>query len=330
MACMESVTLTSRVRLARNVADTPFPGRMARQDMERICALAGGVFSGADFDIVPVGDLSPAKKYAFIERHLASPALMDNGSGMLILSRDETIAIMVGEEDHLRIQSIVPGNELSRALGTAQEVNRMLENSISFAYDEGLGYLTTCPTNVGTGLRASVMMHLPALTMTGKMGNVQKALQNHGMAVRGIYGEGSTAMGNIYQISNRITLGATEEQLTKGVEATVMDIVKQENDTCDIFKSNPPASLEDGVFRSYGLMANARKMELPEFMRLWSSVMLGRNMGWIDLDDGIMCGLLNGAQNGQLALQHGNDSTEVAKARADMCRNAMAHASITR
>lgn len=328
MADKDNVALSSRVRLARNVAGTPFPGRMSLEDLDRICTLATESFAGADFEMIPVEDLPSANRHSYVEKHLASPALMENDHGMLIISRDETIAIMIGEEDHIRIQCIMPGVSLCGALATAQEVNSMLEKHMHFAYDDTLGYLTTCPTNVGTGVRASVMLHLPALTMTGQMGEIQRALHGNGMAVRGIYGEGSNAMGSIFQISNRITIGATEEQLAEGVSRTVAEIVKKENETCRLFNETAPISLEDGIFRSFGVMSNARRVELSEFMRMWSGVMLGCNLGWIDLDTSLMVSLLTDAQNGQITLKHGPGNVDAV--RADMCRAVLAHGKITK
>lgn len=321
MGARNTAALSSRVRLARNLAGTPFPGRMSLEDLDRICTLASRSFEGADFDMIAVEDLPPANRHAYIEKHLASPALMENDHGLLILSRDETIAIMVGEEDHIRIQSIVPDISLSEALTTALEVNTLLEQHMRFAYDDALGYLTTCPTNVGTGVRASMMLHLPALTITGQMGEIQRALHGHGMAVRGIYGEGSNAMGSIYQISNRITVGESEGQLADGVTRTVSEVIKKERETIELFKEASPLILEDGIFRSYGIMSQARRLELSEFMRMWSGVMLGCSLGWIDMNTDLMIDLLTEAQSGHIAMKHGPGNTDAV--RAQLCRNVL-------
>lgn len=317
----DTIALSTRVRLARNVAGIPFAGRMQRTDLDKICSLAADAFAGTDYEVIPIENLPAARKRSYIERHLASPALMESGLGMLILSRDETIAVMVSEEDHFRIQCILPGQSLEKAQQTAHAVNELLEKDICFAYDETLGYLTACPTNVGTGMRASVMLHLPALTMTGQMGKLQKTLQNNGMAVRGIYGEGTNAVGSIFQISNRVTLGASEEQLTEGVDVTVAEIVRMEEDTCNLLKDSAPISVEDGVYRAFGTLAHARSVDINEFMRLWSSVMLGCTLGWIKLDAEAMNRLLTGAQPGQLAMKYGTGNIDVA--RADLCRGVM-------
>lgn len=324
MSKNDTIALSSRVRLARNVAGIPFAGRMGRADLDKICSLAANAFSGADFEIIPIENLPAAKKRSYIEKHLASPALMESGMGMLVVSRDETIAIMVSEEDHFRIQCILPGQSLEQARQKAQAMNELLEKDICFAFDEALGYLTACPTNVGTGMRASVMLHLPALTMTGQMGKLQKALQNNGMAVRGIYGEGTNSVGSIFQISNRVTLGASEQQLSDGVDTTVDEIVRMEQDTCRLLKESAPISVEDGVFRAYGTLAHARSIDLNEFMRMWSSIMLGCTLGWIKLDADAMNDLLTGAQPGQLAMQYGPGNVDIA--RAELCRGAMQNA----
>ena len=317
-----NIALSSRVRLARNMDAVPFPGHMSIMDVDTISSKAVNAFAGADFEIMTVADLPTAQRQAFIEKHLASPALMENEMGMLILSKDESVAVMVGEEDHFRIQSITPGFSLEQALQASQGVDAMLGQSMDFAYSDRLGYLTTCPTNVGTGMRASVMVHLPALTMMGQMGRLQKQLHDAGMTVRGIYGEGSHAMGCIYQISNRITLGKSETQLADGVARAVGQMIKQENEGRMLFAQDPPNSVEDGVYRAHALLASARRMGHKEFMKLWSDAMLGAGLGWVQLDTGAMVALLVSAQPGMLTLQHGH-SNETEITRADLCREAM-------
>lgn len=315
-----NITLSSRVRLARNIDGLQFPSRMSRQDLDTVCAKAADVFGGADFDIVPIEGLTRAQRLAYIEKHLASRDLMESGVGMLVLSRDETISVMVGEEDHFRIQCILPGSELQRSTTTALGVDDMLEKQVDFAFDEALGYLTACPTNIGTGMRASIMVHLPALTMTGQMGRLQKSLRDAGMTVRGIYGEGTNALGSIYQISNRVTLGATEEQLSDAVSQSVQEMVGLETEARTLFQQSPPNSVEDNVYRAKALLANARSMGHGEFMKYWSDAMLGAGLGWIELDTDAMVSLLQAAQPGVLTLGHGAQGKETEIARAEICR----------
>ncbi len=215
--------MSSRIRLARNFENRTFPLIAKAEDLDDVLDFFQESYQDADFNdrgklqFLRIADLSPIEKKVFVEKHLISPHLAEHAEEAgVLLSESEQVSIMVNEEDHLRIQLYLPGFQLRKALSEAFEVDDWLEQKITYAFDEERGYLTTCPTNVGTGLRASVMMHLPALTMTHQMNRLTPAINQLGLVVRGIYGEGSEAQGNIYQISNQITLGEIRTGYRRG------------------------------------------------------------------------------------------------------------------
>ena len=189
---------------------------------------------------------------------------------------------MINEEDHIRIQCLFPGLQLVEALQAANYLDDLIEQKVDYAFDEVKGYLTTCPTNVGTGLRASVMMHLPALILTQQMNRIIPAINQLGLVVRGIYGEGSEALGNIFQISNQITLGKTEEDIVEDLMSVVRQLIAQERSAREALVKTSNIQLEDRVFRSYGVLANSRIIESKEAARCLSDVRLGIDLGYIN------------------------------------------------
>ncbi len=272
----KSVILSSRIRLARNYKDYPFPDRLNEKGCEEIVEQVGRTLNG--FRKIVVGEVDDTTRYLLVERHLASRELMDNPCGALFFNEEETLAIMVGEEDHLRLQSLEPGLGLRTAYERIDGLDRKLEKVLPYAYDPQWGYLSACPTNVGTGMRASALVHLPALSMTGQMDNMARAVSKLGITVRGMYGEGSEPMGDLFQISNQLTLGRTEEELISRVQTTVESLAELELEGRRTLLEYGHLDLEDRLNRSYGLMLYAKKLELPEFMRLISDVLLGAEM----------------------------------------------------
>jgi protein arginine kinase len=200
--------------------------------------------------------------------------------GACLISKDETMSIMLMEEDHLRIQIILGGSKLSEAFETASRVDDVIEERVKYAFSEEFGYLTACPSNTGTGMRASVMMHLPALTMTNSMSKIITSASKLGLTVRGLYGEGSKAYGNLYQLSNQVTLGLSEKEIIENLENIAEQIKKHELDARERLKDN--IDLADKLSRSYGTLKYARKMTSQEAKSLLSDVILGKNMGIID------------------------------------------------
>lgn len=285
------VVLSCRVRLARNLADHAFVTRLEPAAAEEICARLEESLVGLRLDgetsFVRMKDASPLVRLMLRERHLISRDLApsDDGQGALpgravAFGASETVAVMVNEEDHVRLQSIAAGFQLASAWRRAQELDRELEARVAFAHSNRLGYLTSCPTNVGTGLRASVMMHLPGLSLVrSELEKVFAAAQKTGLAVRGMYGEGSRAAGDFYQISNQITLGRSESQLVDDLSALVPCILDFERRVRAALVREHRAALKDRVSRSLGLLRTARAMQTEAALAHLSNLRLGLQLG---------------------------------------------------
>lgn len=273
---------SSRVRLARNLKGYPFR-LTAAQHLE----IADKVFSvlqdnptiGPEFEkkqIIP----RSTEASQLVEAHLISPELAQNG-GWLIVSKDGGVSIMVGEEDHLRLQVIGTGLCPKECLETANRIAALIEAALPFAYDERLGYLTACPTNIGTGLRASIMLHLPMLTATDGMGRMAGYAGSRGCAVRGAYGEGSKAVGGFYQISNQVTLGASAAELTDKLVETATAIIDAEKKAREQVRSQNEAGLRDRIYRAAGTLRSAYLIETAEAVQCISDVLVGLQMGML-------------------------------------------------
>ena len=232
------VVISTRVRLARNLADMPFPNRMtpdqkaAVERRVRDAILSGNSAIASDFDFVQMDDLSNEQAVSLVERHIVSPEFIANAKGRgFLISKDERISIMVNEEDHVRIQVLHEGLALSEAAEMADRIDTLLNESLRFAFDSELGYLTQCPTNLGTGMRASVMLHLPALTENGAMSRISTNLSKLGLVIRGTYGEGSNVIGAMYQLSNQITLGLSEKEAVENLQNITIQLISEERKT---------------------------------------------------------------------------------------------------
>ena len=271
---------SSRVRLARNLKGYPF--RLTEAQHSEI---ADKVFStlqnnptiGSEFEkkqIIP----RSTEASQLVEEHLISPELAQNG-GWLIVSKDGGVSIMVGEEDHLRLQVIGTGLCPKECLETANRIAALIEAALPFAYDERLGYLTACPTNVGTGLRASIMLHLPMLTATNEIGRLVGYAGSRGCAVRGAYGEGSKAVGGFYQISNQVTLGTSAAELTDKLVETATTIIDAEKKAREQVRSQNEAGLRDRIYRAAGTLRSAYLIETAEAVQCISDVLVGLQMG---------------------------------------------------
>ncbi len=235
-----------------------------------------------DLELLTMEKLSTLQKRVLVEKHLISPYLSDASSyGAVLLSDTEDISIMINEEDHIRIQCLSPGLQLKETLKKASEIDDVIEAKLKYAFDEQRGYLTSCPTNVGTGLRASVMIHLPGLVLTQQMNRIIPAINQLGFVVRGIYGEGSEALGNIFQISNQLTLGKSEEDIVEDLLSIVHQIINHEESARESLSNMSSIHLEDKVFRSYGVLTNSRIIESKEAAQCLSDVRLGIDMGYI-------------------------------------------------
>ncbi|MFZ5974079.1 MAG: protein arginine kinase [Bacillota bacterium] len=281
----DDIVISSRVRLARNFELLPFPSMMDTNHAEEIIQTVRTALecAGGAYTFFPMNDLSETDKLELVEQHLISPALSTKPDSAMLLSFDKRLSVMLNEEDHVRIQCILPGLQLHEAEALVMELERTLQSSTMFAFDEKLGYLTACPTNIGTGMRASVMMHLPALTATGYIASLLKTVGEFGLAVRGLYGEGSHAVANIYQLSNQVTLGLSESEITDKILTSAQQIIQDEREARMLYMSSDGRiELEDKLLRSYGIATHARRMTAGEFMSLLSDIKLALSLGLID------------------------------------------------
>ena len=223
------IVISSRIRIARNLSEYPFPAYMTAEKKEEVCDKIFGAVkllqqsSGQEYKYYRLNELSANQRMVLLEKHLISPALLNGEKGTaLIVRTDEAVAIMVNEEDHLRLQCFLPALQLEETWKMADKIDSILEKQLDFAFDNEFGYLTACPSNTGTGLRASVMLHLPALVMVKQTSKVFETMPRLGLTVRGIYGEGSKAQGNLFQISiNQVTLGISEEEIINRLKTVV-------------------------------------------------------------------------------------------------------------
>lgn len=280
------VAVSSRVRLARNLKDIPFPGRAKPEDLAKVhqqVAEAISRQSGIKFHPpLKLEELTPNQRLTLMEKHLCSPQFIeDPQERMLIIDEPQTIGVMVNEEDHLRIQSISPGFSVEQALNLANRVDDLLEESLDYCFDEQYGYLTACPTNTGTGLRASMMLHLPGLAMVDRIKQVLSALTHVGINVRGLYGEGTEALGNMYQISNQVSLGESEIDLVNNLQSVCRRVIEEERGIRQALLKESRLQLEDRICRSYGILSNARLLTTQESLKLLSDVKLGMDLGII-------------------------------------------------
>ena len=282
--------ISSRIRLARNIKGIPFTGRMTVEQKKAVCTKVKEVASaipGYKFDYIDMETVTAIQAGSMVEEHLISVEFANNREGEgLLLDRKHNVSVMINEEDHLRIQVLGRGEKLATLYETASEIDDALDEKLHFAFSEKLGYLTHCPTNLGTGLRASVMMHLPALHESGLINKIINTVSQVGLTVRGMYGEGSEPAGCVYQVSNQITLGISEKDTIERLEDIVRQIARNEAALREKMLEN--ISIEDRVFRSYGIAREARIMSSQEFMKLMSDIRLGIEGGLLNLDTKVL------------------------------------------
>ncbi|GAA0323053.1 protein arginine kinase [Bacillus carboniphilus] len=282
-----SFVLSSRIRLARNLKNHVFPIILSNEEAKSLVQeleqkILQSNKAPLPLELLRMDNLQPLQKRVLVEKHLISPNLAeDSAHGACLLSENEEVSIMINEEDHIRIQCLFPGLQLQQSLQLANTLDNWLEEKLDYAFDEEKGYLTSCPTNVGTGLRASVMMHLPGLVLTQQMNRLIPAISQLGLVVRGIYGEGSEALGNIFQISNQITLGKSEEDIVEDLTTVVTQLIEQERSSREALANQSGIQLEDRIFRSYGTLTHSRIIESKEAAKCLSDLRLGIDMGYI-------------------------------------------------
>lgn len=278
---LADVVLSSRVRLARNLADTAFPPRMdgaaAERTVQRVTVALEGWrdADGRPLQVLRMAELGPLERQVMVEKHLTSPLHIRQDHGALLLSADEATSVMVNEEDHVRFQCLAPGLALAPALERALRLDAYAGERLAWAFDAEWGYLATCPTNVGTGMRASVMAHLPAIALSNQLQGILLALSNAGLTARGLYGEGSQAHGHLFQISNARTLGRSEGEIVQQMEDAVRQVAERERSLREMMAGQNGDALADRIWRAYGVLANARRISSAEAMELLSLVRLG-------------------------------------------------------
>lgn len=280
------IVLSSRIRLARNFKDVVFTNRHKKEDLVKVDTMMRQVLSdlskadGMEYSKIELSQLSETEREILVEKHLMSPGLAQAGEyRSLIVSADASAAIMVNEEDHLRIQTMAPALCLEEAYAHAIRLDDTIENKYDYAFSKKYGYLTACPTNVGTGMRASVMLHLPALSITGRINRIVRSIVQLGYSVRGLYGEGSEALSNIFQVSNQVTMGLSEEDTLAQLTKVVKGIVKEEEKCRQALRDGDFEAFEDRVWRAYGILTHSRRISGEEALRLLSDVQLGMDMG---------------------------------------------------
>lgn len=291
------IVLSSRIRLARNMKAFSFPLLSSKEEAytvtqyvkEALASTQSNALGNAE--MLTMDEMKTNDKRMLVEKHLISPHLAERSKhGAVLLSKDESVSIMVNEEDHLRIQVLTSGFDLEHGFQAASSLDDWMESHLTYAYDKQYGYLTSCPTNVGTGMRASVMMHLPALAITQQLQRILPAINQLGLVVRGIYGEGSEALGNLFQISNQMTLGKSEQDIIDELQGVVKQLIQQERSARGSLLDHSYLKLMDRVHRSLGILSNSYVIDSKEATRRLSDVRLGIDLGLIE---GISANILN-------------------------------------
>jgi len=281
------IVFSSRIRLARNLEKMIFSSWATKEQQRQTLAVIEPVVKEfeqikQDGLMLKMVDVANVDKQLLVERHLISRELVSKNEGRgVAISSDETLSIMLNEEDHLRIQVLLPGFSLDDCWKRIEGIDSSLEKKLNFAFSVKWGYLTACPTNTGTGMRASVMLHLPALVITKQINRVIQAIVKLGLTVRGLFGEGTEATGNFFQISNQVSLGRSEEEIIDNIKRIINQVLEYEQNARKVLLTKDKSSLEDQVWRSYGILKNAHIISSSEAIELLSNVRLGFDLGLI-------------------------------------------------
>jgi protein arginine kinase len=292
-----AAVITSRVRLARNLRRHPFPGWATRD--QRIAAAEAmrpaveALAPMKDAFSQELADLGPVQKQVLVERHLISREHAARGDGSAaVIERRQRFSFMINEEDHLRMQSIQAGMKLTECYQALSELDTELEDSLEFAFDAQLGYLTTCPTNLGSGMRASAMLHLPGLVLADQITQVLQAVHKIGLAVRGLYGEGTESLGNLYQISNQSTLGESEEAIIERLDRVISQVAAHERNAREKLLEDEPSMVADKIGRAYGVLRHAHLIDSKEALNHLSLLRLGAGVGFFPQEAVATCDTL--------------------------------------
>lgn len=309
------VVMTSRVRLARNLRGYSFPGWSQEKQRVEMLAMARPVVEALpemkDGYSEEYSAMSKIKKQVLVERHLVSREHAARSTGCaVVVDRKQSVSIMINEEDHFRMQGMRPGLSLREAFAAINKVDSAMEDQLPYAFDSRLGYLTACPTNLGTGMRASVMLHLPGLVLTESVGQVMKAVAKIGLAVRGLYGEGTEALGNLFQVSNQQTLGETEDEILTKIETVLQGVLRSEINARARLAEDHRTMLNDQVGRAYAVLRHAHILNSKEALNLLSMLRLGADLDLIPAcDRGVLDMLLLEIQPAHLQLRAGRELT---------------------
>jgi protein arginine kinase len=280
----DRIVMSSRVRLARNLRDFAFPGWAKKPErvkiLETVLPAVGALPEMADSFAEAMDNLTALDKQVLVERHLISRehAAKNVGSG-LVLNREESFCVMINEEDHLRMQALRPGFQIREAWNAIDRLDSALEKKLNYAFDNELGYLTACPTNLGTGIRVSAMLHLPGLVLAEQINPIIQSVNKLGLAVRGLYGEGTEALGNIFQVSNQMTLGESETAIVERLEKVLSQIIEHEENARQTLLEKKKKVVFNHIGRAYGILANAHSISSKETMNLLSLLRLGIDIG---------------------------------------------------
>src|SRR5579883_3474005 len=324
----DRIVMSSRVRLARNIKDAAFPGWAKKPErvrvLEQIRPAIEGLPEMKDAFSETMDSLSALDKQILVERHLISRehAAKSAGSG-LVLNRDETLCFMINEEDHIRMQALRPGLQLRQAWGAIDQADSFLEKKLEYAFNPEMGYLTACPTNIGTGIRVSAMLHLPGLVLGEQINPIIQSVNKLGLAVRGLYGEGTEALGNVFQVSNQMTLGESENGIVERLEKVLGQIIEHEENARATLLEKKAKMVYNHIGRAYGILANAHSISSKETMNLLSLMRLGVDMGvFPGVDRALVDELFILTQPAHLQKQHSEKLTAEERdlLRADMVR----------
>ncbi|MDN6205571.1 protein arginine kinase [Staphylococcus simulans] len=278
------VVMSSRIRLARNLNNHVHP-LMFTSDVEGQKVINEVQDALPDLKVLNMQTITHKDKLKLVAKHLISKELIEQPASAVLLNDDESLSIMVNEEDHIRIQTMSSDMDLEALYQEASEIDDQLDRALDISFDEDLGYLTTCPTNIGTGMRASVMLHLPGLSIMKRMNRIAQTINRFGFTIRGIFGEGSQVYGHIYQVSNQLTLGRTEEQIIETLTEIVQQIIAEEMQIRKQLDYHNLVEMQDRIYRSLGLLRYSRIMSMEEASTRLSEVKLGIDLGYIDLPE---------------------------------------------
>ena len=274
------VVISTRIRLARDLKDFPFPCKLNSQGREKVIEKVRDAVKksnspvASDFSFIKMSELTSSQSVSLVEKRLVSPEFISETDGRaLLISKDECFSIMINEEDHIRLQVITKGLSLEQAYDTADKLDTLLDENLDFAFDEKLGYLTQCPTNLGTGMRASVMLHLPALEKSRAISRIAGNLSKLGLTIRGAHGEGTEPKGALYQLSNQVTLGISEKAAIENLKNITEQLIAQENQARERLCSS--IDIQDAISRSLGILRSALVISHDEALKLLSNVRLG-------------------------------------------------------